>query len=410
MRVVIISHGHPRFARGGGEVAAYNLFQGINNSKGHQAWLLARAPQPLLHLGTQLAQIDEREYLFPGEAECEDLCASLELGPDDEFAQLLKRLKPDVIHFHHYYYVGIEVLRVARQACPQAKLVLTFHEYMAICAMHGTMVKKDMRLCYQASPRDCQQCLPDRGPDWFFLREQYLKSFLQLVDHYVSPSRFLAQRYIDWGLAADKFTVIDNGISSDQRLPPRPLAAGEGRTRFAFFGQCHPYKGLDLILEAIGSLPKALRSRIRLDVHASGLEQMKGDYPKKLKALLKQHKDFAQYHGPYEQHELPQLMAACDWVLMGSIWWENSPLVIQEAWKFGRPVICPELGGMAEKLRPGVGGLLYRARSEAALAGLVRELVEAPDDSRYQELLRGLPQHHSVEACTKAHLQLYRLP
>jgi len=408
MRVVVISHGHPRFARGGGEVSAYNLYNGINQTRGQQAWFLARAPQHLLHPGTQLAQIEAREYLFPGEADAADLCASLELGQNDEFAQLLKQLKPDVIHFHHYYYVGIEVLRVAKLACPDARLVLTFHEYMAICANHGTMVKTDMRLCHQYSPQDCARCFRDRGPDWFFLRERFLKSFLELVDRYVAPSQFLAQRYIEWGLPRAKFYVIENGIVDGARQPPRTLPQGEGRTRFAFFGQCHPYKGLDLVLDAFGSLPKALRSRIRLDIHAHGLEQMQGDYPKKLKALLKKHKDFAHYHGPYEQHELSSLMGATDWVLMGSVWWENSPLVIQEAWKFGRPVICPDLGGMAEKVQQGKGGLLYRARDAAALADLVRELAASTDDARYQQLVRTLPAYTAIQSSAKQHLRLYQ--
>jgi len=408
MRAIIISHGHPDFAPGGGEVAAYNLFKGLSASKGVHATFLARAPKPLLHLGTPIALLRDNEYLIEGEAEVENLNATIELGQQHEFAQLLQKLKPDVIHFHHYYKVGIELLRVARLACPKAKLVLTLHEYMAICTNHGTMVKTDMRLCQQYSPRDCQQCFPDRGPDWFFLRERYLKSFLDDVDLFISPSQFLAQRYSDWGLPAARMQVIENGITPGTRQPPRKLRKGEGRTRFAFFGQCHPYKGLDLLLDAIGSLPKHLRSQIQLHIHAHGLEQMKGEYPLKLKALLKKHKDFAYFHGRYEQSELPALMAQTDWVLMGSIWWENSPLVIQEAWKFGRPVICPELGGMAEKVQHGKGGLLYRARDAASLAELISAIVNGESGIDYDKLQVGLPACTTVTDSVGMHMRAYQ--
>lgn len=409
MRVVVISHGHPEFTRGGGEVAAYNLYCGINAAAGHQAWFLARAPQALLHLGTQLAQHAEREYLFAGEAEVEHLTASMELGQDADFALLLKRIKPDVIHFHHYYKVGIELLRVAKQACPKARLVLTFHEYMAICTNHGTMVKTDMRLCSNYSPRDCMQCFPDRGPDWFFLREQYLKSFLNLVDTYISPSHFLAQRYIEWGLPAEKMQVIDNGITAGKKLPPRKLTKGEARTRFAFFGQTHPYKGLDLVLEAFAALPAKIRNTLTLDIHAFGLEFMEqGDYYHKLKKLLKKHSSFAHFHGSYEQGELPRLMQETDWVVMGSIWWENSPLVIQEAWKFGRPVICPELGGMAEKVSNGKGGLLYRARDAVSLSKLLSDISTNTQDVSYNSLITRMPDYTSIEESVALHLQSYR--
>lgn len=410
MRVVVISHGHPQFTPGGGEIAAWNLFQGINQSARHQAWFLARAPQELLHLGTPLAQYAEREYLFAGEAEVQGLTASVDLGPDAEFATLIKRLKPDVIHFHHYYKVGIEVIRVARLACPNARLVLTLHEYMAICLNHGTMVKTDMRLCTRYGPRECQQCFPDKGPDWFFLRERYLKSFFDLVDLFISPSQFLAQRYSEWGLPADRIQVIENGIAAGPRLPPRTLANGEARTRFAFFGQAHPYKGLDLILEALGALPAKTRRALSLDIHASGLEKFEGPYRKKLDKLLKKHKDFAHYHGSYEQGELPRLMAETDWVLMGSIWWENSPLVIQEARKFGRPVICPELGGMAEKVHDGDGGLLYRARDAVSLGNLVSTLVTSAMPAVYDNLIARMPDYTSIEASVTHHLRAYREP
>ena len=32
MRVLVFSHGHPSFSKGGGEIAAYNLFRALNES------------------------------------------------------------------------------------------------------------------------------------------------------------------------------------------------------------------------------------------------------------------------------------------------------------------------------------------------------------------------------------------
>ena len=60
-------------------------------------------------------------------------------------------------------------------------------------------------------------------------------------------------------------------------------------------------------------------------------------------------------------------MAEIDWVVVPSIWWENSPLVIQEAFLHGRPVICSDIGGMAEKVEHEVNGLHFRVGDHAAL-------------------------------------------
>jgi glycosyltransferase involved in cell wall biosynthesis len=110
-------------------------------------------------------------------------------------------------------------------------------------------------------------------------------------------------------------------------------------------------------------------------------------------------------HGPYEAEELSQLMAGIDWVVMGSIWWENSPLVIQEAFKFGRPVICPDIGGMVEKVRHGKGGLNYRARDSASLADSIRKAIETPD--LYEHLQNSLPEYSAVYRIAGDHVMLY---
>jgi len=59
-----------------------------------------------------------------------------------------------------------------------------------------------------------------------------------------------------------------------------------------------------------------------------------------------------------------------------SIWWENSPVVIQEALRNRRPVICSDIGGMAEKVRDGVDGFHFAAGNPLALAALIRRMVE----------------------------------
>ena len=55
--------------------------------------------------------------------------------------------------------------------------------------------------------------------------------------------------------------------------------------------------------------------------------------------------------------------AVANYVVVPSIWWENSPVVIQEAYAARRPVICSGIGGMAEKVIDGVTGLHVLARS-----------------------------------------------
>jgi glycosyltransferase involved in cell wall biosynthesis len=72
-------------------------------------------------------------------------------------------------------------------------------------------------------------------------------------------------------------------------------------------------------------------------------------------------------------------MRGVDAVVEPTIWWENSPLVIQEALASRRPIICSDIGGMAEKVRDGIDGFNFRAGDPRALAELFATLGRAPE-------------------------------
>jgi glycosyltransferase involved in cell wall biosynthesis len=93
-------------------------------------------------------------------------------------------------------------------------------------------------------------------------------------------------------------------------------------------------------------------------------------------------------------------------VLVPSVWWENSPLVIQEAFLNRRPVICSDIGGMAEKVRDGLDGFHFQAGSPFALASVLRGLAAAP--ARLQALQGTLARPPSLHDTAAATLKLYR--
>jgi glycosyltransferase involved in cell wall biosynthesis len=405
MRVAVFSHAHPTFSKGGGEFAAYYQYEGINAIAGNEAWFVAGAADKLLQFGTHISSLKDREYLIAVHADIPSLSTHLAVDDESDFAGMISTIQPDLIHFHHYVNLGLELIRAVKRLCPQAKIVVTLHEYIAICTNNGQMLKTNGNLCYQYSPRECSQCFPDKTPEFFFLRERYIKSFFNLVDAFVSPSYFLRDRYVAWGLPEEKISVIENGLPSGDKIPPRPLREGEIRGRFAYFGQFTPYKGVDIVMEAFARLPKQVKKQVSLDIFGSGLQWQTEEYKNQFQERLAANKDNIHYHGPYESHEMKRLMAGIDWVVMGSIWWENSPLVIQEAFKFGRPVICPDIGGMAEKVEHGIGGLNYRARDSMSLSALIESLVS--DNQQYENLYAKLPKASTIENCVNAHLDLY---
>ena len=82
-------------------------------------------------------------------------------------------------------------------------------------------------------------------------------------------------------------------------------------------------------------------------------------------------------------------MARVDWVVVPSIWWETGPLTVLEAFQHGRPVICSDIGGMAEKVTDGVNGLALPPRRRRQLADVIERAAATP--GLWEELRRGIP-------------------
>src|SRR5580704_3585669 len=182
MRIVYVSYMHPAVAPGGAQQVAYELFQ-ASLHQGHDAYLIAALEQhqdqtygkpgaPIVPM-----QGGSRQYFyFPQNYDFPHLSVG-DWRSIQFFRELIERLKPDVVHFHHYHRVGVESIRAARLAAPNAVIGMTFHEMMAICMADGQMVKRNTReLCHAASPVACNKCFPDLRPEFVTLRAARLKA------------------------------------------------------------------------------------------------------------------------------------------------------------------------------------------------------------------------------------------
>ncbi|MBK1658343.1 glycosyltransferase family 4 protein [Paracraurococcus ruber] len=411
MRVLIVSHAHPAFSIGGAEVASHALFRALAAMPGVEAHYLARTGHPVarhaagplmsLRQGPRevFAHLDGYDHEWLSTRQLEDL--------DGPIADWLRDLAPDVVHVHHLIGYGAELLALLRRVLPQAVICVTFHEYLPICLNHGQMVKTQRnRLCHSASPAECSACKPAWTPEQVARRERFLKDHLALADRYVSPSRFLADRFVAWGLPRDRFAVIENGLADSPAAAPRPLPKGGRRARFGFFGQVTEFKGLQVVLDAIARVPDAVWGEdAALAVFGGNLEHQPEAFRTRFEALLQAAGRRARFHGAYRPEELPRLMAQVDWVVMPSIWWENSPVVIQEAFHHRRPVICSDIGGMAEKVRDRVDGLHFRTGSAEDLADRLAEALT--DRALWPRLSAGCPVPPGAADCAAAHLDLY---
>ncbi len=418
MRILYLTHNDPRFHPGGTEIFARELFGEVGARPGTEALFLAGTSgvQRLRSPGTPFQTVGRsaREMLlWTGEFDRFNLSQADTHGVLPELERLVRDVKPDVVHAHHVLLLGLESFAVVRRAAPEARIVLTLHDYYPICHHDGVMVRSaasgtPMALCDEASPDRCLRCVPEASRMAFKLRELYVKRHLDLVDRFVAPSRFLAERYIAWGLDPAKITVVRNGRRLSPPAPPRPREERRAEPSFAVFGNVSPLKGTLLAIQAAQLAASRSNRRFALTIHGAPLFQ-----PEPFVQRLNEAVDAANaagnvrvtMAGPYRPEDVAERMRSTDWVVVPSIWWENAPLVIDEAFHHGRPVLCSDIGGMAEAVTHGVNGLHFRVGDVQALASRMLEVMET--DDAWETLRQGLPAARSIQDCADDHMAVY---
>ena len=152
-RVLIASHSHPAITRGGAEIAAFQLFRAFSDLPAWEAWFLGcQNNRSGERLGAAVTQpFSTAEFVYStGNFEWFKF-ANRDPNFPKAFRVLLEKLQPDIVHFHHFINFGVEVFYHVRKVLPDAKIVLTVHEYLSICHHYGQMVTKGHEnLCYEA--------------------------------------------------------------------------------------------------------------------------------------------------------------------------------------------------------------------------------------------------------------------
>jgi glycosyltransferase involved in cell wall biosynthesis len=94
------------------------------------------------------------------------------------------------------------------------------------------------------------------------------------------------------------------------------------------------------------------------------------------------------FAGAYENSRVDELLSALDVVVVPSVWYENYPFVVLEAFRAGLPVVASRVGGLPEMVRDGVDGLLVEPGSAADLARALARLSE--EDGLVARLTGGI--------------------
>jgi glycosyltransferase involved in cell wall biosynthesis len=417
-KVLIVSLHHPELMRGGAQRIAYELFQGLQNEPGIEAVLLAStdiAYPALYKSGACITGFDQRpnEFLFLSADYDGTWHRTSSVRLIDAFCEFLETIRPDIVHFHHFLTYGIDLVSLTRRVLPNVRLVFTFHEFLSVCDANGYMVRlTDQSMCSGASSVRCHQCFPHLPPEHFSLRKMWFMRHLQEVDVFTCPSSFMIDRYAAWGLDAGKIRHVTNGLPdcTDDSMPPTPDGP---KNRFGFFGQMVDIKGIQIILRAVAILREQGITNFKVELNGDNLQHASPAVVKEIGDFFAEENErpFAQRivhnNGSYSADQLPSRMARVDWCIVPSLWEEAFCLVISEAWEFRRPVICSDIGAMAERVTDDVDGLHFtRGDPDALAAVMLRAITE---NGLWERLSSATPEPPSLAAMVTGFIDVYGL-
>lgn len=401
-RVCIVSHAHPDLSKGGGETAAYREFRALRDA-GIAASFVAAAD--LEGFEDTVVPHGPEEYLFAAGGMTPDRLFWADIADRREVVRHLAESDADVFHFHHFWRIGLDLISELMDQRPDARFVVTMHEFLAICMNHGQMVRtRGRELCRRAAPVQCTGCFPDRSPGHFVLRRAMMLQVLRRFDAAIFPSRFARERYRAWGFDLPRSSVLENYLGDElmaiRRQPDcPPFRAG----CFGFFGQPTEFKGLDILIRGFAIARQGMPG-LTLSVFGCERDDVTNMFPA-MRTPLDEAGAAISFYGRYDQADVLHLMQTVGWLVVPSIWWENSPVVIQEAMRAGTPLIVSDIGGMAEKVRPGLDGLHFKRGSPIDLG---RVLTEAADPAIRDGIGATLSDTITAEAFLTELLQAFR--
>ena len=282
-----------------------------------------------------------------------------------KFTRLVERCKPDVVHLQniHAHLTPSIVLAAERLGLP---VVWTMHDYKVLCPNSHFRIDATGVLCEACRPGRYHAALTARCKKNSLLASamaaaeayaHWLRGVQQKVHCYLSPSRFLAGKLLEHGWPSERVRHVPNFVAS-AAVPERSHSG----THFLFVGKLEPLKGIDVLLEAAAAAPD---SRILL---AGGCDDAG------VKAKLSRLPANVSYLGVRSAYEIARLMAEARAVIVPSIWYENQPMVILEAFSAGAPVIGSRIGGIPELVADRERGLLVPPGDAQELAHAITTL------------------------------------
>ncbi len=397
-------------------------------AKGKQYWNGIREEN---YLGIKVRRIDLNWALAP------DSNRFLYRNPiiAEQMKRWLAEINPDVVHITSCYSLSASMVETIRDM--NIPMVLTLTDFWFICPKH-TLLRFNEDLCDGRTTNwECLDCmlsgnntyqrlsgllsndLGAAGIEWLSRqprisnsrgfrgmalnmgeRKSYLQHMITLPDAVVAPSAYLKEVFTASGTDRE-ILVISSGhdlswlVAANQRKSMDSL-------NFGFIGQITPIKGLHVLIDAFTA--NNLVEKTKLIIFGS--YDHDPIYQDRIQQSINSHAETISLRGSFPHEQLGEVLSEIDVLVVPSLWHENNPRVIQEAFAAQTPVIASNVGGMTEFVEHEVNGLLFERNNEIDLGNQLTRIITEPD--LLLRLQQGIKPVKTIETEVEELILLYK--
>ncbi len=285
--------------------------------------------------------------------------------------KLIRDERPDVVHLQNiHHHITPSIFYAFKKY--KIPIVWTLHDYTLICP--NTSFLNRNKICEKCKKKkyfwpSLLRCKKDSlGASSMAAFEATLHTLMMIegmVDIFITPSDFLHNKFIEYGVSANKLVRIDHFS---------PLSINSEKDKqddyYIYVGRLSEEKGTKTLIDA------AIKTDLSKLKIAGG-----GPLEEELRAYVKS-KDInnrIEFLGHINQEELKNLYAKCKFIVVPSEWYEISGLIIFEAFVHGKPAIGSKIGGIVEIIKDTERGLLFEPGNVDDLSAVIKFMLNNPD-------------------------------
>jgi len=362
MRILKVIHGFPPDYMAGSEVYSYHLVKELLNQN-IETFVFTRVEnefdehykvynEVFEDINIQRINKPRRDYLYQDKF--------YDVSIDKIFRDYLRKTDPDMVHFGHLSHLSTDLIKIVKEF--NLPVVFTIHDFWLFC-VKGQMINELGQICPGPSVENCTKCSPYVvEKDEVRRTLKHMQEVVDLIDVFVSPSNTLKDFFIAQGVHEDKIKYLKYGFNTEKISFKRKIFQQDSKINFGFMGRVIPTKGVKVLVDAFKRLPNE-----SLSIYGSiGVQ----------KRFLETNN--IKFKGGYDNNTINAVLGDIDVLIVPSTWYENAPLVIQEAFLAGIPVITSNLGGMKELVIDQVTGFTFEAGDQDDLIRVIQQISEDP--------------------------------